>query len=84
MTIEQAATFEPYNAHLIRDIGAFQLGLGAVSLLLATRLRDTLLAALTDVAIGAIAHTAAHILDRDLDTANRPSTSPHSGSSRSC
>ena len=62
---EQAATFEPYNAHLIRDIGAFQLGLGAV-LLLANRLRDTLLVALTGVAVGATAHTGAHIIDRDL------------------
>ena len=51
--------------HLIRDIGTFQLGLGAV-LLLASRLRDTLLVALTGVAIGATAHTAAHIIDRDL------------------
>ena len=62
---EQAATFEPYNTHLIRDIGAFQLGLGAV-LLLATWLRDALLAALAGVAVGAVAHTAAHIIDRDL------------------
>ena len=62
---EQVATFEPYNAHLIRDIGAFQLGLGAV-LLLSTRLRDGLLAGLVGVAIGAIAHTVAHIIDRDL------------------
>jgi peptidoglycan/LPS O-acetylase OafA/YrhL len=62
---DQAATFEPYNTHLIRDIGAFQLGLGAV-LLLATWLRDALLAALAGVAVGAIAHTAAHIIDRDL------------------
>jgi hypothetical protein len=62
---EQAATFEPYNAHLIRDIGAFQIGLGAV-LLLATWLRDALLAALAGVAVGAFAHTAAHIIDRDL------------------
>jgi uncharacterized integral membrane protein/uncharacterized protein YjeT (DUF2065 family) len=43
---ENAALFEPYNEHLIRDIGAFQLGLGAV-LLLAAWVRDALLAALS-------------------------------------
>ena len=62
---ENAAMFEPYNAHFIRDIGAFQLGLGAV-LLLAAWLRDALLAALTGVAVGAVAHLAAHVIDRDL------------------
>ncbi len=62
---ENAALFEPYNAHFIRDIGAFQLGLGAV-LLLAAWLRDALLAALTGVAVGALAHLAAHVIDRDL------------------
>ena len=29
------ATFDPYNQHLIQDIGAFQIGLGAVLLLAA-------------------------------------------------
>jgi uncharacterized protein YjeT (DUF2065 family) len=32
-----AATFEPYNAHLIRDVGAFMLGIGAVLLLAAAK-----------------------------------------------
>ena len=62
---ESAALFEPYNAHFIRDIGAFQLGLGAV-LLLAVWLQDALLAALTGVGVGAVAHVAAHVIDRDL------------------
>ena len=26
---ESAATFEPFNAHLLRDVGAFMIGLGA-------------------------------------------------------
>ena len=26
---DQIATFQPYNEHLIHDIGAFQIGLGA-------------------------------------------------------
>jgi multicomponent Na+:H+ antiporter subunit D len=47
---EQAATFEPYNAHFIRDLGAFQIGLGAV-LLLAAFSRDALLVALAGTTI---------------------------------
>ncbi len=58
-----SAAFEPYNAHFIRDIGAFQLGLGAV-LVLAVWLRDALLVALAGVAVGAVAHLVAHIVDR--------------------
>ena len=61
---DNAATFEPYNTHLIRDIGAFQLGLGAV-LLLGVWVRDALLAALAGVAVGAVAHLVGHIVDRD-------------------
>jgi hypothetical protein len=60
---ENAAVFEPYNAHFIRDIGAFQLGLGAV-LLLSVWVRDALFAALAGVAVGAVAHLVAHIVDR--------------------
>lgn len=62
---ESAALFEPYNAHFLRDIGAFQLGLGAV-LLFAAVVPDALLAALSGVAVGAVAHVLAHVLDRDL------------------
>lgn len=61
---DNAAAFEPYNTHLIRDIGAFQLGLGAV-LLLGTWVRDALFAALAGVAVGAAAHLMAHIIDWD-------------------
>ncbi|HWH31528.1 MAG TPA: hypothetical protein VNU01_02525 [Egibacteraceae bacterium] len=59
------AVFEPYNAHFIRDIGAFQIGLGAV-LLLALRLEDALTVALGGVGAGALFHAAAHVIDRDL------------------
>ena len=62
---ENAARFDPYNAHFIRDIGAFQLGLGTV-LLLALWLRDALLVALIGVGVGAVAHVAAHVIDHDL------------------
>ena len=27
---ESVATFEPYNQHFVEDLGAFQIGLGAV------------------------------------------------------
>lgn len=62
---ESAATFEPYNVHLIRDIGAFQIGLGAV-LVLAAIVPDALLAALAGVGAGAVFHLLAHVIDRDL------------------
>jgi hypothetical protein len=62
---EAAATFEPYNVHLIRDIGAFQIGIGAV-LVLGVLLRDALLAALAGASAGAVFHLISHLIDRDL------------------
>lgn len=62
---EQLATFEPYNRHLIHDIGAFQLGIG-VSLLVVLRWSDALAAVLTGAAVGAGFHWVSHVLDRDL------------------
>ncbi|WP_157041842.1 hypothetical protein [Nitriliruptor alkaliphilus] len=62
---EAAAMFEPYNAHFIRDVGAFMLGLGAVLLLAAARPAvEALAVALCGVGIGAVAHTLSHIVDR--------------------
>lgn len=61
------ATFEPYNRHFLHDIGAFQVGLGAVLLLAAFPRRiDGLAAALLGVGIGGLLHTLAHVLDADL------------------
>lgn len=61
------ATYDPYNPHLIHDIGAFQIGLGAVLLLAAFPERiDGLSAALLGVAAGATAHVVAHLLDLGL------------------
>jgi hypothetical protein len=63
---EAAATFEPFNAHLIRDVGAFMVGLGAVLLLAAARPAvEALAVALCGVGIGAVAHTLSHVVDRD-------------------
>jgi hypothetical protein len=64
---EAAAAFEPFNAHLIRDIGAFMVGLGAVLLLAAAKpTADTLAVVLVGVGVGAVAHTVSHVLDHDL------------------
>lgn len=59
------AVFEPYNAHFVHDIGAFQLGLGAV-LLIAAFVGDALLVALSGVAVAATAHLLSHVTDRGL------------------
>lgn len=64
---DQLATFHPYNQHLIQDIGAFQIGLGAVLLLAALLPRlDALAVGLFGVGIGAAAHLVSHIIGRDL------------------
>ena len=62
---DQIATFQPYNRHLIHDIGAFQFGAGA-TLLVALAWADALGAALAGVAAGSALHAAAHWLDKDL------------------
>jgi hypothetical protein len=63
---DAAATFEPFNAHLLRDVGAFMVGLGAVLLLAAARPAvDALAVTLCGVGIGALAHTVSHVIDRD-------------------
>ncbi|HUF32959.1 MAG TPA: hypothetical protein VMN58_07085 [Acidimicrobiales bacterium] len=60
------ATFEPYNQHLIQDIGAFQIGLGAVLLLAALTRLDALATALGGVGIGSAAHVVSHAVGTDL------------------
>ena len=64
---ERLATFEPYNQHLIQDIGAFQIGLGSV-LLLAVVFpgAGALAVALVGAGIGAGAHVVSHVVGRDL------------------
>jgi hypothetical protein len=61
-----AATFEPYNQHLIQDIGAFQIGLGAVLLLAALTTADALVIATLGVGIGSAAHVVSHAVGHDL------------------
>jgi hypothetical protein len=62
---DQLATFPPYNRHLIHDIGAFQIGIGA-ALVLALRWNDAMFVALGGAAAGASAHFLSHIIDHDL------------------
>lgn len=64
---DQLATFDPYNVHFVHDIGAFQVGLGAVLLLAAFPDRiDGLAAALLGAGTGGLLHTIAHLIDSDL------------------
>lgn len=59
------AVFPPYNRHFIHDIGAFQIGLGAVLLLTKYR-RDGLFVALAGVSVGLTVHLVSHVLDRNI------------------
>jgi hypothetical protein len=62
---DNLATFEPYNLHLLHDLGAFQLAIGA-SLLAALVWSDGLTVALAGAAVGAVVHDISHVMDRDL------------------
>ncbi len=62
---DTVATFEPYNLHLLHDLGAFQLAIGA-SLLAALLWSDGLTVALAGATVGAVVHDVAHFMDRDL------------------
>lgn len=64
---ERVAEFDPYNQHFVQDIGAFQIGLGAVLLLAAlVRRIDALALALLGVGAGSGAHVVSHVVGRDL------------------
>jgi MYXO-CTERM domain-containing protein len=57
--------FPPYNEHLLHDLGAFQLGLGA-GLLLALVWADAISVTLAGFAVAGAVHTANHTLDHHL------------------
>lgn len=67
---DSIAEFPPYNRHFLHDIGAFQIGLGAVLLAAAVWPASALFAALLGTTIGAGSHAAAHIHDHDLGGAD--------------
>lgn len=70
---EQVAEFHPYNQHFLQDIGAFQIGLGVVLLLVALRPRiDALTAVLLGTGVGGAAHAVSHVVGHDLG--GRPSS----------
>ena len=64
---ERVALFEPYNQHFLQDIGALQIGLGAV-LLMAGLLPtlDALTVALVGVGIGGALHALSHVVGVEL------------------
>lgn len=60
---DEIATFEPYNKHLVHDVGAFQIGVGAAAVFALVWRGDAILVALGGSAAGATAHEIAHIMD---------------------
>jgi hypothetical protein len=62
---ENIANYPPYNEHLVRDGGAFTIGLG-VAALAGLLLSDALAAGLAGVAAGSLLHGVSHIVDHGL------------------
>jgi hypothetical protein len=60
---EVAAVFPPYNAHFLRDAGAFMFGLGA-AVALALRPAGALFVVLAAGAVAGVLHVISHIVDR--------------------
>jgi hypothetical protein len=59
---EQIAAWPPYNEHLIRDTGVFQLGIGiGLAFVLAGVMGR--IAVLAGAAAGAVLHTISHVVD---------------------
>jgi hypothetical protein len=64
---ERIAMFEPYNQHFLQDLGALQIGLGAVLMLAALiPTLDALTVALVGVGIGAALHAVSHVIGINL------------------
>lgn len=60
-------TYDPYNQHFIQDLGAFQIGLGAVLLLvLLFPAMDAMTVALLGIGLGTAAHALSHAIGHDL------------------
>jgi hypothetical protein len=59
---DTVATWEPYNAHFLRDAGAFQLGMG-VALTAALWERRGTVIALAGGSAAAVTHAISHIVD---------------------
>ena len=61
---DAVATFDPYNAHFIRDIGSFQLGIGVAGVVGALRTRAVVVG-LAGLATFQSVHVISHVVDRD-------------------
>jgi hypothetical protein len=55
----------PYNRHLLHDVGAFQIGIGA-TMLLALLWADGVMVVLAGYVVGTDFHLASHIIDRHV------------------
>ena len=55
----------PCNRHLLHDVGAFQIGIGATALL-ALLWADSIMVVLAGYVVGSSFHLASHIVDRHL------------------
>ena len=55
----------PYNRHLLHDVGAFQIGIGA-TMLLALLWADGVMVVLAGYVVGTGFHLASHIIDRNV------------------
>jgi hypothetical protein len=58
------ATFEPYNAHFVRDIGAGMFGVGTAGVVAALHPR-ALVAGLAGLTAFQAVHVLGHVIDRD-------------------
>src|SRR5215213_2772902 len=55
----------PYNRHLLHDVGAFQIGIGA-TMLLALLWADSIMVVLAGYVVGSSFHLVSHIIDRHI------------------
>ena len=55
----------PYNRHLLHDVGAFQIGIGA-TVLLALVWADSIMVVLAGYVVGSSFHLISHIIDRHI------------------
>ena len=55
----------PYNRHLLHDVGAFEIGIGA-TMLLALLWADSIMVALAGYVVGSGFHVVSHIIDRHI------------------
>ncbi len=68
---KHVAMFDPFNLHLLHDVGAFQIGIGAALVAALAWHDDALSVALLGATTGALVHAISHVIDRSLG--GRPS-----------